>query len=97
MSIYAGLDPNEPQVTIALDFTVNGEPLHLEKLFPLDAWDAMTVEDYLVVAAGYSLERDYLKRAAYEVVVKSLGMVLRRFAQAHAAHPDFQPAWRIDG
>jgi hypothetical protein len=41
MAVYAGLGPDDPHVTIALDLTVNGEPVHLEQLFPLDAWDMM--------------------------------------------------------
>jgi predicted membrane-bound dolichyl-phosphate-mannose-protein mannosyltransferase len=55
------------------------------------------VEDYVVLAASNALERDEVIRAAYGVAVKSLWLVLRRFAAVYAAHPDFVPAWRIDG
>lgn len=58
------------------------------------------IEDYLVISANAAVERAAghdVEAAAYELAAKCLLMVLRRFAQADAQHPDFDPAWRIDG
>lgn len=55
------------------------------------------VEDYTVVLASNAFETDDLQRAARDVIVKSLRMILRRLASEFSEHPDFNPAWAIPG
>lgn len=40
--VYAGLDPRAPHAEIAIDLTVNGEPMHFDQRVPLAIWDEMT-------------------------------------------------------
>lgn len=48
--VYAGYDPRQPHVVIALDLTVNGEPYHFEQPFPLYAWEQHGAEGQAALA-----------------------------------------------
>lgn len=59
------------------------------------------VADYQIVRANNAIEKandgDEVRAAARDLIAKSLRMVLRRLASVWSAHPDYDPAWRIDG
>lgn len=59
------------------------------------------VEDYLVVIANNATERanggDEVATSARDLITKSLRMALLRLAAVWSEHPDFDPAWKIEG
>jgi len=56
------------------------------------------IEDYHIVLANYVTERqqgDEVMAGAYELVAKSLLMVLRRLVTPYADHPDYRDEWKV--
>lgn len=59
------------------------------------------IQDYLLVTANNAIERasggDEVAALARDLIVKSLRMALRRLASVWSEHPDYDPAWKLDG
>lgn len=53
------------------------------------------LEDYRIVIAKRDGEPDKLKATAFDLVAKSLRMVLCRLAAVHEGHEDFDPTWSV--